>query len=72
MIGGMIHTPPPPGVGQRQNLRFISLWRLTGNDLRYPQIDIAILCDLHLTPISGKSTELRLRALTGEKSPIRF
>ncbi|KYQ46774.1 hypothetical protein ALC60_14297 [Trachymyrmex zeteki] len=34
--------------------------RLTGNDLRYPQIDIAILCDLRLTSLlSGKPIEPR-------------
>jgi len=44
LIGGMIHIPfPLSGVERRQNLCFASLWRLTGNDFRYPQIDIAIL-----------------------------
>lgn len=46
-------------VSQRQNPCFTSLWRLTGNDPRYSQIDITILCDLRLTSlIRSKSTKL--------------
>lgn len=46
-------------VSRRQNLCSTSPWWPTGNDLRYPQIDIAILYDLRLTSLIKSISRLR-------------